>query len=237
MSRITRCVMTVCLVSLINQTASASFINVLLEDNFSYANGSLAGNAGWGPTIGAGSLQVSNGEVVSPGVSGEHNGFHSFSRTGFLNKAFSFQVDVDSPTHNSVAAILLPTTLAQVGGWTYESTGWRLGGTHTTVTTGATVRIEFNPTSNTMIGSLLDLNTKATLFQSASVPFTGPVDLALQENLNVYLYADSRSQLATNVFDNLTIAAESSPVPEPSSMMLLFLASLLLVSIHLSKRQ
>lgn len=222
-----------CLIFFTNKTASASFVNVLLEDDFSYANGNLAGNAGWAPSSAATSLQVSNGEVVSPGVSGEHDGLHSFSRTGFLTEAFAFQIDVSTPTHNSVASIVLPTTLGQVGAWTYQSTGWRLGaGIQTSVTTGATVRIEFNPTSGMMTGSLLDLNTNATLFQSASVPFTTPLNLALQEDLIVGLYADSRLQLATNVFDNLTIAAESSSVPEPSSMMLLFLSSLLLVTIN-----
>lgn len=202
------------LLAFLNLGSTQAQAGLLLQDDFNYPDGQLESNPGWASTVGAQSLVLSAGKAVSGNVVGEYNGFHSFSRAGALNDPFSAAVDVYTPTHNSVFSIVLPTSFAQVGGWTYQSTGWRFGSIQTTVTTGARATMSFNPTTGTMSGSLLDLGNGSTLFQTSEIALNSP----LQSELEVYLYTDSRAQIATTQFDNLSITTPTASVPEPTSL-------------------
>ena len=220
------------LIATISMVASTNAGVILLEDDFSYPNGSLAGNALWAPHATAASLSVSAGQVVSPGTLGEYNGTHDFSHADFASEAFTFAIDVLTPTHNSVASIVLPTSFAQVGGWTYTTTGWRFGSNQTSVTSGARVEILFDPLSGMMTGRLLDLNNGTALASPINVALNNP----LQENLVVNIYADSRAQIATTTFDNLSIASQSTMVPEPASFACFSAIMLMSVTVRRRKR-
>ena len=193
-----------------------------LQDGFSYVDGDLEGNSGWYNPTTVGTHTVVSGVVETPDASGEYVTEHLFSRVGHESAQYSLEIDAFSTRHNNAIAIVNPIGGNAIFNWnfvdTFElGTGWLFNGEQSGVTGEVRLQALVDPVNETVLGRVYEQNSGTLLFTSSS-QFVESSRIADSNAVNIY--GDSRGLVASDArWDNLSVSAAVSTVPEPNSLL------------------
>lgn len=190
-----------------------------LSDSFTYPDGTVVGNAGWYNPTAVPDMVVDSGKLVTSNLNAEHIAEHQFSRMGFDNAPFKFEIEVNTTRHNQAVTLINSNTRQRLSGFSYVDvgmdTGWNFDGIQTNITGDLRLEILVNPLAETLQGLIFDRVSDSLLFSSTVNP-AAPGAIATTNAVNIY--GDARGAPSDAVWDNVRLSANvPTAVPEPST--------------------
>ena len=183
----------------------------LLDEDFDYSDGPLAGQGGWyNPVPGiTGSLAVKNGIVVVPSGSIQYTAAIEIDRLAYEDDSFQIAMDLYASKHNQIGFYLMTPDSSAAPVTLYTHWGvWYFKGLSTGFTGAVRASVEMDPVAGT---ATLHLYRGGILLGSWTT--TGIEPASLKDATVIYLYGDSRYpyQWPNNTtWDNLLVVTSGS---------------------------